>query len=95
MSGPIQVDYAKLAQCEDAVDKSEKTLNTKLEAVEAQVAKLGNTWTGEGQAAYQQAARKVNEAQGELAQTLAKIKITIADTNARYQQGEKDVTGMF
>ena len=95
MGEPIQVDYAKLQQCEDAVDKSEKTLNTKLEAVEAQVAKLGNTWTGEGQASYQQAARKVNEAQGELAQTLAKIKITIADTNARYQQGEKDITGMF
>jgi WXG100 family type VII secretion target len=95
MSGPIQVDYAKLQQCEDAVDTSEKTLNTKLEAVEAQVAKLGNTWTGDGATAYRQAADKVNQAQGELAQTLAKIKITIADTNARYQQGEKDVTGMF
>lgn len=95
MSGPIQVDYAKLQQCEDAVDKSEKTLNVKLENIESEVARLGESWTGEGAQAYKQAAAKVNEAQAELAQTLAKIKITIADTNARYQQGEKDVTGMF
>lgn len=95
MSGPIRIDYAKLAQCEDAVDKSEKTLNVKLEAVESEVARLGNSWTGSGAEAYKQAAAKVNEAQAELAQTLAKIKITIADTNARYQKGEKDVTGMF
>lgn len=95
MSNPIAVDYDKLQQCEDAVDNADKTLRVKLENVEGEVKRLGETWDGEGAIAYQQAAAKVNEAQEALAQTLAKIKITINDTQARYRGGEKDVTGMF
>lgn len=95
MSGPIEVNYAKLDQCADAVNKAQRTMETKLEQVEADVAKLGQSWTGEAQTAYKMKQDKLNEAQAELAQTLAKIEIAIKDTNERYRTGEGDITKMF
>jgi 6 kDa early secretory antigenic target len=91
----IQINYATLETAANEVKKAQTLLNTKLEEVEAQVQKLGNSWEGESKTAYEAAQKKQNEAQAELAQVLAQIETAIMDAKQRYMDGERATTQSF
>lgn len=95
MGGPIEVNYAAIQTAADEVNKAQRLLETKLEETQAEVKRLGSTWTGSAQEQYLQAQAKVDEAQAALAQVLAKTEVALNDARMRYEEGEKKIQGSF
>lgn len=95
MGQPIKVNYAAIENAAGQVKQAETLLRTKLEETQAEVKRLGETWTGSAQEQYLAAQAKVDEAQEALGQVLARTEVALNDARARYQEGENKIAGSF
>jgi len=91
----LVVNFNALTQASSDISSALGKLNSGLETLESDAAKLVATWSGQAQDAYSQRQRQWRAAANDLAQMLGDIRAALDASAQHYGSTEKKNVGMF
>lgn len=91
----LVVNFHALTQASSDISSALGKLNSSLDTLESDAAKLVATWKGEAQDAYNQRQRQWRAAANDLAQMLSDIRAALDESASHYHSTEKKNVGMF
>lgn len=91
----MSVDPAQVAALAAQIRSGATGIKHELETLESEVGKLRSSWSGESQAAYDQAQQKWTKSLAEMQQLLEQIATRTDEMGSQYTQKDKSAAGRF
>jgi early secretory antigenic target protein ESAT-6 len=95
MSGNLKVTFGSLDGASADINSGANKIESRLDALESDLAPLRSDWTGEAQGAYTTAKAKWDAAIGDMKALLAEIGGAVAQSNSEYQSAEAQNRGRW
>ncbi|MER8036001.1 WXG100 family type VII secretion target [Streptomyces hydrogenans] len=93
--GIMLVTYASLDDAANQIDKQAKRLDEALEAIQAKIRSVSNTWEGEAKTAADGAHQKWDQETRAIHTALQGISKAVRQAAPAYQSGDKRAAGFF
>ncbi|GGR45611.1 WXG100 family type VII secretion target [Streptomyces roseolus] len=93
--GIMLVTYASLDDAANQIDAQAKRLDEALEAIQAKIRSVSNTWEGEAKTAADGAHAKWDQETRAIHQALQGISKAVRQAAPAYQAGDKRAAGFF
>ena len=88
-------DPAQVAALAAQIRSGATGIKNELDTLESEVGKLRSSWSGESQAAYDEAQRKWTKSLAEMQQLLEQIATKTDEMGSQYTQKDKSAAGRF